>query len=101
MFHSCICSGVIASICPGVGVCIAIAFAPLGVAPVARNPLGVKPASPCGVAPPCGVKPAIPAGVAPMPRGVCGVWPPISGVCSSQRDLRLLAEGVGVSETIG
>jgi hypothetical protein len=77
---TCSCSGVMVTRCPGVGVAMAIAFCPIGVAPPGVI-LGV---------------------IAPDSEGVCGVIPPdgvaleLAGV-SSQRLRRFDAEGVGVS----
>ena len=85
---------------PGVGVAIAIAFAPVGVVPEGVKPPGVNPP---GVEPPGVVPPGVPLGVIPLgvipPAGVesAGVAPP--GV-SSHRVLRLLLLGVGVSVMI-
>jgi len=90
---------------PGVGVAIAIAFAPVGVVPEGVKPPGVNPpgVEPPGVVPPGVRPPGVPLGVIPLgvipPAGVesAGVAPP--GV-SSHRVLRLLLLGVGVSVMI-
>ena len=87
---------------PGVGVAMAMAFVPVGVVPEGVKPPGVSPpgVEPPGVVPPGVRPPGVPLGVIPLgvipPAGVesAGVAPP--GV-SSQRVLRLLVLGVGVS----
>lgn len=68
--YACNCSGVMDIKCPGVGVAIAIALAPVGVVPLGVMPPGVNP---LGVDPP-GVKPL---GVDPP-----GVWLPINIISS-------------------